>query len=212
VTITVSITEDGLAVTDAVVVAVVAHPDGATTTQVALDHDASVAAGEGSYTGSFTATAQAGLYAVVVSTERAVPAFTRQQLLQFTVAQSATTFSGAISDRGVDTDGDGRFDQLMVDVGVQVDVAGAYRVVGTLSDGAGTAIEQLRVEQQLQPGPQTVSLAFDGAPLFALGHDGPYLLEDLVLEDVATVTSQPVARPIPPPPTPTPTSSVLRCC
>ena len=44
------------------------------------------------------------------------------------------------------------------------------------------------MEQQLAPGPQTVSLAFDGALLFALGHDGPYLLEDLVVEDVATET------------------------
>ena len=132
VTITASITQDDLAVTDAMVAAVVAHPDGATTTQVALDHDGpagAVAAGDGHYTGSFTATTQAGLYAVVVSAERADPAFTRQQLLQFTVAQSATTFSGAISDRGVDTDGDGRFDQLVVDVGLEVDVEAAYRVV-----------------------------------------------------------------------------------
>jgi hypothetical protein len=30
--------------------------------------------------------------------------------------------------------------------------------------------------------------AFDGALLFALGHDGPYLLQDLVIEDVATLT------------------------
>jgi hypothetical protein len=71
---------------------------------------------------------------------------------------------------------------------VEVDVAAAYRVFGTLSDGAGTAIEQLRVEQQLQPGPQTVSLAFDGALLSTLGRDGPYLLKDLFLEDVATLT------------------------
>jgi pimeloyl-ACP methyl ester carboxylesterase len=192
VTITASISEDGLAVTDAVVAAVVAHPDGATTTEVALNvegADGGVAAADGQYTGSFTATAEVGLYGVVVSAERAAPAFTRQQLLQFTVAQSATTFSGAISDRGVDADGDGRFDQLVVEVGVEVDVAAAYRLFGTLSDGAGTAIEQLRVEQHLLPGPQTVSLAFDGARLFALGHDGPYLLDDLVIEDAATLTT-----------------------
>jgi hypothetical protein len=77
----------------------------------------------------------------------------------------------------------------VIDVEVAVDVAGAYRVVGILSDGAGTAIEQLRVEQHLAPGPQTVLLAFDGALLFALGHDGPYLLENLVIEDVATLAS-----------------------
>jgi hypothetical protein len=67
-------------------------------------------------------------------------------------------------------------------------VEAAYRLFGTLSDGAGTVIEQLRVEQQLPPGPQTMSLAFDGALLFALGHDGPYLLDGLVIEDVATLT------------------------
>ena len=69
-----------------------------------------------------------------------------------------------------------------------VDVEAAYTVFATLSDGAGTAIEQLRIEQQLEPGQQTVALAFDGARLFAFGHDGPYLVEDLVIEDVATET------------------------
>lgn len=67
-------------------------------------------------------------------------------------------------------------------------MAAAYRVYGTLTDGAGATIEQLRLEQQLSPGPQTVSLAFDGALLFDLGHDGPYLLDDLLIEDVATQT------------------------
>jgi pimeloyl-ACP methyl ester carboxylesterase len=191
VTITASITEDDLAVTDATVEAVVAHPDGATTTQVALQLDGPAGAGavsDGRYTGTFTATTQAGRYTAVVSAERTAPAFTREQPLRFTVSENSAAFSGSFSDHGVDTDGDGRFDQLLIDVGVQVDTATAYRVVGTLTDGAGTAIQQLRVEQQLEPGLQTVALAFDGAGLFALGHDGPYLLEDLVLEDVTTLT------------------------
>jgi pimeloyl-ACP methyl ester carboxylesterase len=191
VTITATLTEDGLPVTDATVTAVVAHPDGTSTTEVVLSDDGmngDPAAGDGEYTGVFTATMEVGLYSIIVSAARTAPGFTREQLLLVSVAQSSSTFSGVISDRGVDADGDGRFDQLLVDVEVEVDVAAAYRVFGTLSDGAGTAIEQLRVDQHLQPGPQTVSLAFDGAPLFALGHDGPYLLEDLVLEDVATLT------------------------
>jgi len=104
------------------------------------------------------------------------------------VVPSATTFSGTVTDHGVDADGDGLYERLVVEVGVEVGVAAAYRVFGTLVDGAGTAIEQLRVEQQLEPGPQAVSLAFDGALLFAFGRDGPYLAEDLVLEDVATLT------------------------
>jgi hypothetical protein len=191
VTITATLTADGLPVADATVRAEVFHPDGDTTTEVILVDDGTggdAAAGDGIYCGVFSATTLTGDYDVVISAEGTAPAFTREQQLDFAMAPSATTFSGSFSDRGVDADGDGRFDQLVINVGVEVDVEAAYRVFGTLSDGAGTAIEQLRVEQQLQPGPQTVSLAFDGAALFALGHDGPYLLEDLVVEDVATLT------------------------
>jgi hypothetical protein len=191
VTITATITADGLPVTGAAVRAEVFHPDGDTTTEVVLVDDGTggdAVAGDGVYSGVFAATTLIGDYDVVVSVEGPASTFTREQQLDFAVVSSASTFSGSFSDRGVDTDGDGRFDQLVIDVGLEVDVEAAYRVFGTLSDGAGTAIQQLRVEQQLAPGPQTVSLAFDGAALFALGHDGPFLLEDLVLEDVATET------------------------
>jgi hypothetical protein len=191
VTITATLTADGLPVGDATVTARVVHPDGATTTEVVLVDDGTggdAVAGDGVYSSVFTATTLSGLYGVVVSAEAATPAFTREQVVQVSVAPSATTFSGTIADHGVDADGDGRYDQLVIDVGVEVDLEAAYRVFGTLSDDTGTAIQQLRVEQQLAPGSQTVSLAFDGAPLFDLGHDGPYLLQDLVIEDVATET------------------------
>ena len=84
-TITATLTEDGLAVTGATVVAMVVHPDGVTTTEVALDPDDPAAATTGGYHGSFADTTEVGLYAVVVAAERADPPFTRQQLLQFSV-------------------------------------------------------------------------------------------------------------------------------
>ena len=194
VTITATLTEDGLAVTGAAVVAMVVHPDGVTTTEVALDPD-DPAATTGGYHGSFADTAEAGLYAVVVAAERADPPFTRQQLLQFSVVLGAAGFSGVISDHGADLDGDGRFDQLVVEVELEVGAAATYRLFGTLTDGFGTAIEQVRVERELPPGLQTVPLAFDGAALSALGHDGPYLVEDLVLEEVASATGLAVGPP-----------------
>jgi hypothetical protein len=97
-------------------------------------------------------------------------------------------FTGAVSDAGLDTDGDGRFDQLVVDVGLEVDVAGAYALHATLIDVGGTAIEQLRVDFQLDPGPQSVPLAFAGDLVYANGSDGPYLVDDLVIADGATGT------------------------
>jgi pimeloyl-ACP methyl ester carboxylesterase len=145
VTITATITEDGLPVTDATVQAVVAHPEGTTTTQVALHDDGTngdAALGDGEYTGLFTATTEAGLYAILVSAERTVPAFTREQMLLTPVAQSSTAFSGTVSDHGADTDGDGLYNQLVIDVEVAVDVAATYRVFGTLTDGAGTTISR----------------------------------------------------------------------
>jgi uncharacterized delta-60 repeat protein len=177
VTITATITADGVPVTDATAGAIVGHPDGSTMIELPLDGT------DGTYTGAFTTT-DAGRYVVVVSA--AGPAFAREQVLFASVARGGTTFAGPISDHGVDTDGDGLVDELVVEVPVDVAVAGAYRLFGTLGDGAGTAIEQVRVELDLLPGPQTVSLSFDGALLFGLGGDGPYLIEDLVLEEIAT--------------------------
>jgi hypothetical protein len=184
------VTADGVPVTDATVTAKVTDPDGATTADLILVDDGTggdATAGDGVYTGVAPA-APSGFASILVSAEGAAPAFSRQQQLEVLVAPNATRFSGTVSDHGVDLDGDGRFDQLVVEVELDVAVAAAYRLFGTLTDGAGTAIEQLRVEQELPAGLQVVSLAFDGGRLFALGHDGPYLLEDLVLKDAATLT------------------------
>jgi hypothetical protein len=140
VTITATVTADGVPVTGAIARAKVTHPDGATTTtDLVLVDDGTggdATAGEGTYTGVLAATTLAGPYEIVVSAQGTTPAFSREQLLQVEVAPSATTFSGTISDRGVDEDGDGRYDQLVVDVGVEVDISAAYRVYGTLTDGA----------------------------------------------------------------------------
>jgi hypothetical protein len=189
VTISATVVENGAPVTDATVTVVVTHPDGTTATQVVLYDNGTngdPAAGDGVYTGLFTATTDAGCYVIVVSAARAAPAFTREQILLASIAQSSTAFTGTLSDHGTDSDGDGLYNQLVIDVEVTVDVTGLYRLFGTLTDGAGTTIEQVRVEQELPPGLQTISLPFDGAPLFALSHDGSYVVEDLVLEEVAT--------------------------
>lgn len=185
ITITATVTSDGLPVTDAAVTAQVRLTEGgATASTLQLDSTA----GDGTYRGSFAGTTVPGSYQIVVSAEGAAPAFTRQQALQISVAPSAAAFSGTFSDRGSDADGDGRYDELVVDVGVDVDVAAEYRVFGTLTDGSGATIEQVAVAEQLQPGSQTVSLPFDGARLFDLRLDGPYVLDDLVIEDAATLT------------------------
>ena len=122
------------------------------------------------------------------------PSFTRQQLLQFSKAGRRRVLGGDLGPRrrprrrrplrparrrGRAGGGRGRH----------------LPAVRHLTDGAGTAIEQVRVERELPPGLHTVPLAFDGATLSALGHDGPYLVEDLVLEEVASATGLAVGPP-----------------
>jgi uncharacterized delta-60 repeat protein len=188
-TITAALAEDGSPVVDATVSAMVVHPGGTAVTAVVLHDDGAngdATAADGVYTGLVTDTTEVGGYAIIVIAERADPGFRREQVLGAFVSQSATSLSGSIADRGVDTDGDGLFNQLVIDVSVTVDLAGSYLVIGTLTDGAETIIEQVRTELDLAPGAQTVSLAFDGAALFALGRDGAFVVDDIVLEEVAT--------------------------
>lgn len=182
----VTLTADGCPVTNANVTAQVRSPDGVVTSPTALSPDG--AADDGAYVGAFAGTALPGPYTIVVTAEGTDPKFSRQQAVQVNVAPSVTSFTGQMVDSGVDLDDLGRYGGLEIDVGVNVDVAAAYRVFGTLTDVGGTAIEQVRTVLSLQPGIQTVSLLFDGARLFDLGLDGPYVLVDLVIEDVATHT------------------------
>ena len=154
-TITAALMEDGEPVLDANVTAIVIHPDETTATEVVLHDDGAngdATTGDGVYTGLVTATTRAGFYTILVTATHPDPGFTHEQALNAFVSQSGTVLSGSIADHGVDTDGDGLYDQLVIDVGVTVDVAGAYRVFGTLTDGDGTTIEQVRAEQELAPG------------------------------------------------------------
>ena len=192
VTVVATLTEDGLPLTGATVQAFVLHPDGTFGPDIVLDDEGEpddALAGDGVYTGVFTDTDAPGGYVVGVTASRAEPAFTREQVLQVTVTQGSTGFSGVITDQGLDADGDGLFDQLVVDVGVSADIAADYRLYGTLTHApSATTIEQLRVEASLEPGTSSIPLAFDAAPLTDLALAGPYLVTGLALEEVATGT------------------------
>ena len=182
VTITGTLGSDGVPITGASVTATVKDPD--KTGIIELDL---VEAGDGRYSADFTP-ASPGLHTVALHAQGTDPAFSREQLFVTAAVPGLARFTGAVSDAGLDTDDDGRFDQLVVDVGLEVDVAGAYALHAALTDAGGTAIEQVRVDVQLDPGPQSVPLAFAGDLVYANGSDGPYLVDDLLIADGATGT------------------------
>jgi hypothetical protein len=95
--------------------------------------------------------------------------------------RSAALFTGSVADRGEDTDGNGLFDVLRVDVGLDVAEAGMYVVEGSLATASGLQITNARAEAFLAAGARTLILRFDGAAIRASDADGPYRLQGLEL-------------------------------
>lgn len=83
-------------------------------------------------------------------------------------------FARPHADAGLDTDGDGLFNQLIAEANLTVDQAGTYRVEGTLR---GSRIGSASNTTMLAKGTHTVPLWFDGVRINASQVDGPYTVE-----------------------------------
>lgn len=77
------------------------------------------------------------------------------------------------SDSATDTDGDGGYNYLVIDVGANVLNAGAYALQGALLKDGSTIINASETFM-VEAGTQTLSLRFPGVSLFRSGQDGPY--------------------------------------
>ena len=176
--------------TGASVIARVALPDN-TRSDVSLRDDGTggdTTANDGVYTGAFANTTQPGTYRIAFNASRSGPGgptFSREDFTIATVSRSASTISGPFRDFGLDTDGDGLFNQLVIETGVNVTVAGNYRVLAVLTDSAGNT-HNASVLTSLNAGQQTVALPFDGESIFSNRVDGPYQLSSVVLSRRAT--------------------------
>jgi hypothetical protein len=100
-----------------------------------------------------------------------------------TGARAATglRFTGAYADWGVDTNGDGLYEQLVIQVGVQTPLSGDFTLQGVLADAAGAEIGWTTTEVNVAAGTHFIALTFDGAEIGGRGVDGPYTLARLTL-------------------------------
>lgn len=174
----------GAPVTGATVTARVALPDN-TAIDLPLHDDGAgddAAAGDGVYTAGFTGTVQGGNYRVVFRASSGSPAFSREDYVAATVSRSASAITGPFSDSGIDSDGDGLFNVLRVEVPVDITAATGYRLVGELTDSAGNKLTT-SVAGSLAVGATTLALDFDGQSLFRTGVDGPYEISLRLVEE-----------------------------
>jgi pimeloyl-ACP methyl ester carboxylesterase/subtilisin-like proprotein convertase family protein len=94
---------------------------------------------------------------------------------------AAIAIPGTGSDRGVDTNGNGLFDLLEIDLNVFVKTAGNYQWSMRLADPNGTELGVAVGSGALTAGANTVKLQFDGRVIGRNGVDGPYVVSDVLI-------------------------------
>lgn len=112
-----------------------------------------------------------------------------QQIGHTTQAYSYTDFApllisltGDYQDYGQDSDGDGRYDYLNIDISTIPGDAGVIVAQGRLVDSTEQEIEWVESDTEMDAGTaQTITLSFTGELIFANGRDGPFELRDLLV-------------------------------
>ncbi|GAB4534174.1 MAG: hypothetical protein Kow0063_17000 [Anaerolineae bacterium] len=108
-------------------------------------------------------------------------------------------FGQVIDDYGIDSDGDGRFNQLVFAIQVNVFEEGDYWIRGTLSADSAESVGADSLAEAighiyLPAGLHTVEMAFNGIELSMKKVDGPYVLETLWATDVENPTKSDFAQ------------------
>jgi len=143
-------------------------------------------AGDGIYSAPFNATTLAGTYRVAYTATRSAtpgqPALSRETFALATVSHSASSLAGTFSDSGVDTNGNGLFDDLALKVDIAVTAPGTYRLIGTIADSAGNT-HDASTSANLVAGMQSITLQFPGKDIYNTRVDGPYKLTSVRLAE-----------------------------
>ncbi|RLB20739.1 MAG: hypothetical protein DRG71_09280, partial [Deltaproteobacteria bacterium] len=92
-------------------------------------------------------------------------------------------FDNNYSDYGKDTDGDGVYDYLVVETGLNVTKAGNYSLHGCLLDFRGNKIVEANNNLYLGIGSQIIDLNFVGTTIYKHGVNGRYNLSLILYDD-----------------------------
>ncbi|MDQ6800368.1 MAG: hypothetical protein M3041_05970 [Acidobacteriota bacterium] len=96
---------------------------------------------------------------------------------------SRLRLNGTGSAEGVDLNANGKFDQLVVNFGIDADLGAFYQYSVSLTDRNGRNLGSYTDVVFLSAGSNTVTATFDGVPIGANGVDGPYFLSNLNMFD-----------------------------
>jgi len=176
-------------VSGAIVQASVTRPDGGEGS-ISLHDDGlppDDAAGDGIYSGMYTDTTTGGFYYVLVKADGIYASQTYHRTAQtvFPVAANSAALSGTYADQPNDENGDGLFEYLDVNVGVNATQQGDFTVAAVLRGEDGQYIDLANTTVYSFTGDTILTIQFDGQAIRASGLDGPYTVTEVVLLDDA---------------------------
>ncbi len=93
----------------------------------------------------------------------------------------ALRFTGNNVVTGVDTNTNGKFDVLRIQVEVNVLTAATYNWSGTLKDATGKDIQAIDGASSMSAGNNIITFDFDGIKIAQHGVDGPYVLSSVLV-------------------------------
>lgn len=179
-----TVREQGVPVLDATARARIGLPDSSHVDIVLRDDglDGDETASDGIYSATHRQAALPGLYRTVFVAEGINSAghrFSREVFGLATVSHGRSHFT-AFRDVVRDTNGNGYYDELVVEADVEATVAGRHHALAVLTDSAGHA-HWASAYQSLSVGANTISLVFSGKDIYRDRTDGPYVLSSVKL-------------------------------
>lgn len=154
---------------------------------VLLDNgvEADARAGDGLYSGFFTPVAIGRHHATadLVGVTPAAEAFRRQASAQLDVVAATAQFNGDIADHGLDTNGNGHFEQIVLSASASVAEAGNYRATAYLHTPGKQAFEASS-DQPLAAGDAQVSVGIPVSSVAQIKENGPYTVDRIVLQKI----------------------------
>ncbi|NOT27476.1 MAG: hypothetical protein HOP16_15410 [Acidobacteria bacterium] len=112
----------------------------------------------------------------------------------FDVTIPLAKLSGSKTDRGLDTNGDGLFEWIAVDVGVSVDTEGSYEVLGSLRSSVTAKELPAATRDTLKAGLQSIRLRFPADVIRSvLGTNGPWEIFNVRLVHIGNGLSRDVS-------------------
>ncbi len=85
------------------------------------------------------------------------------------------------TDHGIDINGDGKYEFLIVNIGINAIFPGNYTLQGWLHDINGSEVSWSVDQGIFKPGYHIMNLSFDGKTIAKHKENGPYRLEDITL-------------------------------